>query len=157
VLGLLGEPSALSVLKVMRTDVDPGVRLQVAEAMWRLGSGDGLEALVGRQHQRLPRRPDDRHARLGRPAQPQRQPLRLWQPHDAYDEVNLVAARAMGMLGHDDGYAWPCRATAARTRASGRWRPWPSATSAAATPRKYLAKLLKDSEAPCASPPPPPC
>ena len=46
-LGLLGESTALnSILRGMSGDPDPIVRLQVAEAMWRLGDRDGLNMLI---------------------------------------------------------------------------------------------------------------
>src|SRR5690606_25255870 len=37
VLGLLGEPRGMNILRGMRRDRDPAVLLQVAEARWRLG------------------------------------------------------------------------------------------------------------------------
>ena len=40
-LGLIGEPSAANVLIPMLADPNPAVRLQVAEALWRLGREDG--------------------------------------------------------------------------------------------------------------------
>src|SRR5688572_15120732 len=46
VLGLLGEKSGLNILRALRNDRDPAVRLQVAEAMWRLGDDQALEPLV---------------------------------------------------------------------------------------------------------------
>ena len=104
VLGLIGEPSAANVLIPMLADPDPGVRLQVAEALWRLGREDGLERLVSYS---VSGHADEQMIAL----------LALAAPRDRrvlghitgnltsdYEEVALVAARAAGMLGSDAGY-----------------------------------------------------
>jgi HEAT repeat protein len=44
-LGLMGQPSAVGMLKVKLDDPDAVVVLRVAEALWRLGSRDGLDAV----------------------------------------------------------------------------------------------------------------
>ena len=54
VLGLLGEPSATRVLLPMLHDRDAAVRLQAAEALWRLGSDEGLSALVASSISKFP-------------------------------------------------------------------------------------------------------
>jgi len=54
VLGLLGEPSAARILEPMLMDRNPTVRLQAAEALWRLGSGAGLDTLLGATVSRFP-------------------------------------------------------------------------------------------------------
>jgi HEAT repeat protein len=105
VLGLLNEPTAVRVLNVLAKDPEPTVRQQAYEALWRLGEQSGLDALVGMS---VSRYPDDEMFAL----------LALAEPHDQrvgktletglgqdYIEVNLVAARALGMLGTDEGYA----------------------------------------------------
>jgi HEAT repeat protein len=103
-LGLLGEKSALKVLRPMQKDIDPIVRLQVAEAMWRLGDEIGLETLVSASVSQFP---DDQIIAVQGLAGPRDARVR---PHvqgkltTMYDEVNLVAARAMGMIGSDEGY-----------------------------------------------------
>lgn len=104
VLGMLGDPSALNVLKLMRVDHHSAVRQQASAAMWQLGSQQGLDDLVGWS---LSRFPDDQMMAL----------LGLAEPRDRsviqhvrnglvseYPEVALTAARAMGMLGSDEGY-----------------------------------------------------
>ncbi len=104
-LGMLGEQSALRVLRPMQADRDAVVRLQVAEALWRLGNAEGLENLVAGA---ISAYPDDQMVAF----------LALAQPRDTrvlehvragltadYEEVRLVAARAMGMLGKDEGYS----------------------------------------------------
>jgi HEAT repeat protein len=104
VLGMLGEKSAVPMLHAMLKDTDRAVRLESAEALWKLGDplgSDGLEAAT------LSANPDDRMVAL----------LALAEPRDTqvlgnieglltddYVEVALVAARAAGMLGSDDGY-----------------------------------------------------
>ena len=105
VLGMLEEPSALKVLQVLRTDPEPSVRQQAAEAMWRLGDDSGMEALIGMT---VSRYPDDQLFALLALAEPRDQ--RVGRTIEAglnvdYIEVQLVAARALGMLGTDEGYA----------------------------------------------------
>ena len=41
-LGLLGEPTAVRILRPATTDRDPLVRLEAAEGLWRLGQGDDI-------------------------------------------------------------------------------------------------------------------
>jgi len=108
VLGMLGNPSALRILHLLRIDPNPAVREQASEAMWRLGDDEGLKDLVGLTCSKfyddqmigylgiaLPR--DDKvrqHVRGGLVLEGKNDPL----------EPPLVAARAMGMLGSDEGY-----------------------------------------------------
>ena len=104
VLGLLGEPSALKILRVMRRDPDSAVRLQVAEAMWRLGDESALPTLVAAS---LSQHPDDQMIALLALAGPQdRRVIEHIRSKlvTEYEEVALVAARALGELGSDDGY-----------------------------------------------------
>jgi HEAT repeat protein len=110
VLGMLGEPSALRILRPLRLDLDPAVRQMASEAMWRLGDEEGLKDLVGLTYSRYP---DDRMVGYLGLAMPRdtkvRQHVRAglvagW-PDVSWPEVALVAARAMGMLGSDEGYA----------------------------------------------------
>jgi HEAT repeat protein len=104
VLGLIGEPSAITILQVMRIDINPAVRQQASEAMWRLGNEEGLKDLVGLT---LSRYPDDEMIGYLGLAWPRntavRQHVRAGLVGD-WPEVTLVAARAMGMLGSDEGY-----------------------------------------------------
>ena len=104
VLGLLGEKSGLNILRALRTDRDPAVRLQVAEAMWRLGDDDGLEPLVAGT---LSLYPDDQMmAIMGLAAAGNPRVLDDIRGSltTEYEAINLVAARAMGKLGSDAGY-----------------------------------------------------
>lgn len=103
-LGRLGEKTALRVLRPVLKDRSVEVRLQVAEAMWRLGDQEGLKYLVAAGlsghpgHQMVgllamagPRDPNViEHVRSGLGSD--------------YVEVALVAGRALGMLGSDEGF-----------------------------------------------------
>lgn len=104
VLGMLGEPSALKVLRLMRLDPNPAVRQQASEAMWRLHDESGLEDLIGLSISKFP---DDEMIGLMGLAEPRdtrvRQHIRNGLTAE-WPEVALVAARAMGMLGSDEGY-----------------------------------------------------
>jgi HEAT repeat protein len=109
VLGMLGQPSAkpgaLAILsEMLRHDSDGNVRLQAAEAMWKLGDEKGEDALIAAT---VSNYASDQAVAL----------LALAEPHDQrvlgniegflatdYPEVSLVAARAAGMLGSQDGY-----------------------------------------------------
>lgn len=104
VLGMLGEKSALPVLRPMQADPEAVVRLQAAEAMWRLGDERGLQALLGASYSRFA---DDRLIVIPAIAAPRdARVMEHLRAHltDDYVEVQLVAARAMGMLGSDAGY-----------------------------------------------------
>ena len=104
VLGLLGEPSALKILHPMRYDHNEAVRQQAAEAMWRLHDEEGLTDLVALS---MSKRSDDEMMGLLGLAAPRdtrvRQHVRVGLRAD-WLEVSLVAARAMGMLGSDEGF-----------------------------------------------------
>ena len=114
VLGMLGEPTAVRVLKPMLRDREPAVRIQVAEALWRLGDEAGLRNLVSATQSGYP---DDQMLAL----------LALTHPKDVrvmghlrsaltadYPEARVVAARAMGVLGSDAGYGIATEAARSR-------------------------------------------
>jgi len=104
VLGMIGDPSGLKVLRGMRLDPHPAVRQQAAEAMWRLGSEEGLEELVGWSISGFQ---EDRMIGLLGLAAPRNhnviEHLRGGLVTDS-PVVSLVAARALGMIGCDEGY-----------------------------------------------------
>jgi HEAT repeat protein len=107
VLGMLGEPSAIKILNRLRVDDDALVRQQAVEAMWRLGDQDAIKPLVALTASKYA---DDKIIGLLALAAPRRQIIREHVrgslAGDAVQlEVSLVAARAMGMLGSDEGYA----------------------------------------------------
>jgi HEAT repeat protein len=110
VLGLLGEPTAKSWLHVLRRDPNAAVRLQANEGLWRLGDEQGLNTLIAGT---LSKYPDDQMISLLALAAPRDrrviEHVRACLTTD-YTEVNLVAARAMGMLGSDEGYTIATRA-----------------------------------------------
>jgi HEAT repeat protein len=144
-LGRLGEPSALKILHPRLRDPAVEVRLQAAEAMWRLGSEDGLQYVVAGS---ISRNPGHQMVAL----------LALAGPRDArvaehirpaltsdYVEVTLVAARALGQLGFDDGYA-----IAIKGAKGSEWRQRSLAALAfgaigRADAQDALAPLLRDS------------
>jgi hypothetical protein len=103
-LGQLNEKSATMILEVMLHDRENAVRLQVAEALWRLRNERGLDMLVAGT---ISGAADDQLISV----------LALAGPKDVrvsehirgklvsdYAEVSLAAARAMGQLGSDAGY-----------------------------------------------------
>lgn len=104
VLGLLDEKSALNILRPLRHDLDVGVRQQALESMWRLGDESALEEIVALT---VSRYPDDQMFGLLALAAPRLQRVRghvRAKLTADYPQIALVAARAMGMLGSDDGY-----------------------------------------------------
>lgn len=104
VLGLLNEPSALKILRQMQNDDEPIVRLQVAEAMWRLGDEQGLESLTAASISKFA---DDQMIATQALSGPRdRRVLEHLRGKLISDwaEIGLVAARAMGELGSDEGY-----------------------------------------------------
>lgn len=105
VLGLLGESSALPLLHVLRSDVNPAVRQNASEAMWRLGDEDGMRDLIGLT---LSKFHDDQaigYMGLAWPGNTRiRQHVRAGLAGEEGPEIALIAARAMGLLGSDEGY-----------------------------------------------------
>jgi HEAT repeat protein len=104
VFGLIGDPSALKILTRMRVDPHPAVRQQAAAAMWQLGDEQGMDDLVGYTFSKYY---DDQMMGYLALAEPRRkqiiQHVRVGLTSDRV-EVSLVAARAMGLLGSDEGY-----------------------------------------------------
>lgn len=114
-LGMLEEPSAANVLSFMMKDKNPTVRLQVAEALWKINRDESaLETLITAT---ISRYPDDQviaALALAQPGDPAvAEHLRGLLTTD-YDEVNLAAARAMGLVGKDDGYGVVVRGARSR-------------------------------------------
>lgn len=103
-LGLMGEKSAEKLLRYQLRDNDPAIRLQASESLYRLGFNDALEALVIGT---ISRYPDDQM--ISAMALASRRDPRVAEHlrgmlTSSYPEVSLVAARAMGMIGRDEGY-----------------------------------------------------
>lgn len=103
-LGMLGEKSALKILKVLARDSDPVVRQRSWEAMWLLGDQSYVDELVGLTMSRFA---DDRMLAIMALAGPRnervREAVRQCLTSD-HAETCLVAARAMGQLNSDEGY-----------------------------------------------------
>ena len=103
-LGLLRDPSAVKPLAFLLRDPNPTVRLQAAEALWRHGDERGLNALVAAT---INEAADDQMiallglARTGDPRLASNIALQMASP---YDEVRLVAARALAMVGNNFGF-----------------------------------------------------
>jgi HEAT repeat protein len=146
VLGMIGDPSGLKILTGMRTDPHPAVRQQAAAAMWQLGSEQGMADLIGWSISRFP--DDDMFGFLAL-AEPRNrtiiQHVRVGLVSE-YPEVSLVAARAMGMLGSDEGYAVAAKGAAS----SDPRRRLEAAVALGAIARSdaqdVLRKLLADSD-----------
>lgn len=114
VLGLLGEPSAEKMLTTMASDRAPAVRIQVAEALWRLGDDAALDDLVAFS---ISAYPDDQIIAVQALAETGDQRVRgqvRGELTAEYEEVSLAAARAMGMLGSDEG--WEVAVPAAQSK-----------------------------------------
>jgi HEAT repeat protein len=104
VLGLIGDPSAVGVLLPLRHDPAPPVRQQAAISLWRLGNEQGLKDLIG--WTLSPYQDDQKVALLGLVVPRNRnivQHVRICLT-DPVPEVALVASRAMGTVGCDEGY-----------------------------------------------------
>ncbi len=114
VLGRMNEPTAVRVLRPMISDPEMEVRLQVAEALWRLGDPDGQKMLVAAS---LSKFPDDQIFSILGLAGPRDQRMKPYilakfaNDHDnqQYAELQLVAARGLGMLGDDSGFGLAVR------------------------------------------------
>lgn len=103
-LGLIGEKSAVKILWGLQRDPDPAVRIQVAEAMWRLGEESGLKDCIGLTVSESPDIQLVGTLALAAPRDTRVKQHIRGKLTTNYDEVNLAAARAMGMIGSDDGY-----------------------------------------------------
>lgn len=115
VLGLLNEPTAVRILEYLRKDPEPAVTLQVAEALWMHQELEGLETLVAASQSAFP---DFQIVALQAMARPKDHRViehvrsQLTAEHL---EVQLAAARALGVLGSDLGYTIAQRASRERS------------------------------------------
>ena len=147
VLGLLGEPTATRVLAPMLYDTNQAVRLQAAEALWRLGDQRGLDELVGASISTFP--DDQMIAILALAAPRDRRALghiegQLTGP---YDEVCLIAARAAGMLGSDEGYGVAMKGVKSSLPRQRMLAALAFGAIGRPDAQQYLAPLLKDADA----------
>jgi HEAT repeat protein len=145
-LGRLGEKSALKILHPLLRDPTVDVRVQVAEAIWRLGGEEGVQFLIAAGMNRYPEYQMVAlmalaGARDGRVTQHVRVCLDSEVP-----DVRLVAARAMGMLGSDEGL----RIALDGTSASNTRQRYLAALALGAIGKpegqEALARLLRDSD-----------
>jgi HEAT repeat protein len=147
VLGRLGEPSAIPLLRTMQHDPEESIRLEAAESLWRLGDQRGLDDLAGFA---ISKYADDliiSTLALAAPRDPSViQHVRANLSAD-YPEVELAAARALGMLGSDEGYSLAMQ----YLHSSEPRQRWMAAQALGAIGRPdakaALAPLLSDSEA----------
>ena len=104
VLGLIGEPTAVRVLRVMREDPDNNVRLNAADALWRLRDKEGFEALLAASISQFSDDQTIATLALANPRDPRAVPALEGKLTGDYPEVALAAARGLGLLGVDRGY-----------------------------------------------------
>lgn len=147
-LGLMHEPSASKVLTPMLVDRDPLVRYQAAESLWRLDENhDALNMLVAGT---LSTYPDDQMQCLLALAAPGRRAIighvRNGLTTD-YEQVNLVAARAMGQLGSDEGYGLAMKAVSSDDKGIRLLSALAFGAIGRADSQKYLETLLADTDA----------
>lgn len=158
VLGRLREPTAANVLRLLRVDPDDAVRQQAEESLFLLNDERAPKAIVG--YISGSKFPDDQmfglmvlaEARRPQYRNHAREQLSFDDPDarasgrltGGYLEVALVAARALGAMGADDGYGVAMRGAKGGT-------PLHRALAAAAfgeigrtDAQPYLAKLLED-------------
>mgnify|MGYP001380010451 CR=1 FL=1 len=147
-LGLLGEPSAIKLLRPMLRDPDANVRIQVSEALWRLGDEEGLESLVATL---VGQYPDDQMVAILALAAPRNavaaRPYLRGRLTTQYPAVNLVAARAMGMIGLDDGYTLAIQGAESKEPLERHLAALALGAIGRADAQPALAKLLSDPEA----------
>jgi HEAT repeat protein len=104
-LGQLGEKEAVALLKRVREDPDMGVRLQALESMGLLGSGEAVKQLIFYANGAIGDQQAFALIALGRIGDPQcLETLQYGLAKAPHLESRLAAARALGMMGRDDGY-----------------------------------------------------
>jgi HEAT repeat protein len=147
ILGLIGDKSAIPILITMlQKDKDPNVKLQVGEALWRMGDERGEDALLAGT---VSSYASDQMLAVYALAEP-RNTIVLGHVEGLFSsdylEVRLVTARAAGMLGEDEGYGVAMQGAASvdpRQRALAAMA-FGAIGRSDAQPR--LAELLKDTD-----------
>ena len=104
VLGLIPDPSAVKPLAFLLRDSNPAVRLQAAEGLWRHGDDRGLNALIAATINEAADNQMIAVLALAQPRDPRLDSNIALSMGSPYDEVRLVAARALGMVGNAFGY-----------------------------------------------------
>lgn len=104
VLGLIPDSSAVKPLAFLLRDSNPAVRLQAAEGLWRHGDDRGLRALIAATINEAADNQMIAVLALAQPRDPRLDSNIALSMGSPYDEVRLVAARALGMVGNSFGY-----------------------------------------------------
>ena len=116
VVGLLKEPTGVAIVRPMLRDVDDGVRLAAAEALWALKDQAGRENLVAGTISKFPDEQIVCTLALATPRDPTVKDfilgkLAIDKDNKQYVELQLAAARALGLLGDDAGFGVAVQAT----------------------------------------------
>lgn len=143
-IGLIGDETGLAVLRPMQRDREAFVRLSVAEAMWRLGDTTGRDTLIGASVSRFV---DDQLAATLSLGATRDKLVRghVWANLTAeHVEVQLVAARVMGMLDSDAGYAIAADAADSKDVRQRQLAALALGAIGRSDAQKYLRELLED-------------
>jgi HEAT repeat protein len=148
ILGLIGDKSAIPILiAILQKDKDPNVKLQAGEALWRMGDERGEDALLSGT---VSSYASDKMLALLGLAEP-RNTIVLGHIEglfcDDYLEVRLVAARAAGMLGSDEGYGVALNGVKNAAPIDRSLAAMAFGAIGRTDAQPTLAKLLKDSDA----------
>jgi HEAT repeat protein len=144
VLGMLGEPTAARVLKEMQFDRVASVRLQVAEALWRLGDTEAREQLVAATFSHYVDDQAVAYLALAEPRDPSVLPHIHTGLSSPYNQIALIAARAGGMLGSDDGYSLAVAGTASQDPGQRTLAAFALGAIGRTDSQETLGKLLSD-------------
>ena len=104
VLGKLESSSAVRLLLPMQRDSEAAVRLQAAEALWRLGDERGFTTLVAASVSGYPDEVMIAYVAIAATKDQKLQGHIVAGLSNEYPEIALSAARALGELGSDIGY-----------------------------------------------------
>jgi HEAT repeat protein len=147
ILGLIGDKSAIPILlEMLKKDKEPNVKLQAGEALWRMGDEHGEDALLA--------------GTVSSYASDQMlSALALAEPRNTvvlghieglfssdYIEVRLVAARAAGMLGSDEGYGVALQGADSVDPRQRTLAAMAFGAIGRADAQSHLGKLLKDTD-----------
>ena len=104
VLGEMGEPGSIRLLRHAARDRDEAVMLQASEAMAILGDGKARRQLAVQAHDGAGHRQTLALIAMGRTPDPRFLPVLEFRLHQGpHLETKLAAARALGQHGRDDG------------------------------------------------------
>ncbi len=145
VLGLLGETSALKILRSLEADRSNLVRLQVLEAEYRLNDPEAEKRLYAGAISQFP---DDRILcllALGAKKDPKVTRFLEGQLVADWPEVSLAAARALGMVGADTGYGMVLKYVDSKEARQRSMAAMALGDIGRSDSQKYLSKLLGDS------------